>query len=1102
MKKYSQQVNHQLNSVKTTEKHHLCLSTTQPNINLLIGKPKKRKLTPSETEDLRLIQVYIQVMNNDRVIETIKAAIDTQSNVSYAKKRLGKKRPWKQSEYRLVKGIGGYQYSSDPITVKVIKGRQIIKINARTPCEGMFEEEDGPELLLSAQHCAELGIDINSAMKYLLHKRVKFLKTASSPPPNDSYQSCYLAEKKMAEYMKLTGGTDKQPVQCSIKDVKINDIFSEGQKQQIRDICEKYQTVFADSPDDIPPIMKNIKPHVFKTKEGSEPVYCRKPNWGPATRKFLTQWTEKALQQGLMEPAPDSQWASRVVLVPKYRGNKAKGDTPDDIRVCVDFTAINERILKQPPQYPDPYEEMRKASGHLYYFQADGQKQFNSIPLAETSRDMTTTWTPLGLMRWKRLIMGTKDASGRAQQEYSNSMSRFLPGEIHDHIVNFQDDFLGFHNDKSKLIEIFEEFLKMCFKAGITLNPAKISIGTNKAKFYGFHLNKEGISPSERNLDPVKKMTSPTNRKQLRSVLGVFNQFRHFFQRYDRLTTTMQKLLRKNVPWVWSTEAENNFQHIRKELMTGKMYLAAQNRKHPLILETDGSDDGWGAILLQLINGQRRVIKMWSKQWKTMHMKRAPPYYKETAAWMKGMELARIYADYSPYPIQCITDHIPLTYVKSTSGKGPVSQFVLDNLGSLDYTLTYRKGINLVEADAVSRFPCLGPKILAPDGMREAFDILIAALPMGWKPKGTIWVNALKETEFMKQMIMQWVSLFKDPPGAPKRLTPVTERPTVDRIKKIDYGLGIWAPPADNITELLDEALTKDKPFACLVPSCLIHRTPSNKVNRSRLRQASKLVLLDPEMTWVVYGIPTMKHNVYPANMKQNTFGHLTDLRGIIRRGLEFKAEDWVPGQQSLVKEHPDIYTDKAIHPRKSDGFVLYRPTPDETRAVVPKNKIKPLVIWQHQALCHGGHAKVYAALRKHYHWPTMKRDIRLLVQDCAACQLLKAKRNTAHQHFRSKVFCTPRTSWGCDYYGVAISKKGYNNILGAIDLATAECRLFACKGRTAAITTDCILDGIVLRDGCPLRLHSDAAREFLSKSLKRLCKLLGCNQTSTLAHH
>ena len=129
-------------------------------------------------------------------------------------------------------------------------------------------------------------------------------------------------------------------------------------------------------------------------------------------------------------------------------------------------------------------------------------------------------------------------------------------------------------------------------------------------------------------------------------------------------------------------------------------------------------------------------------------------------------------------------------------------------------------------------------------------------------------------------------------------------------------------------------------------------------------------------------------------------------------------------------------------------------------------------------------------------------KQTRTVVRNCVACQLLKAKRARAHRHFRAKVFCTPRTSWGCDFYGVAKSTSGHNNILGAIDLATAECRLFACKNRSAATVLNCLLHGIVLRDGCPLHIHSDAAREFLSKAMKRLCEIVGCKQTTTLAHH
>ena len=92
-------------------------------------------------------------------------------------------------------------------------------------------------------------------------------------------------------------------------------------------------------------------------KEGIKPIYCKRPNWGPAQRRFLKQWIRKALKQGLMEPAPKSTWASRPVLVTKYRGDSVKGSTPDDMRACVDFTAVNEYTVNLPTQYTDPIKE-------------------------------------------------------------------------------------------------------------------------------------------------------------------------------------------------------------------------------------------------------------------------------------------------------------------------------------------------------------------------------------------------------------------------------------------------------------------------------------------------------------------------------------------------------------------------------------------------------------------------------------------------------------------------------------------------------------------------------------------------------------------------
>ena len=106
------------------------------------------------------------------------------------------------------------------------------------------------------------------------------------------------------------------------------------------------------------------------------------------------------------------------------------------------------------------------------------------------------------------------------------------------------------------------------------------------------------------------------------------------------------------------------------------------------------------------------------------------------------------------------------------------------------------------------------------------------------------------------------------------------------------------------------------------------------------------------------------------------------------------------------------------------------------------------------------------------------------------------------HKHFRSKIHCTPRTSYGTDYYEVRKNKLDYNNILDIIDLVTGNVVLRSVQNRTAANTAHSLLYDIVVKKGIPLRFHSDAVKEFLSTAMSTLQFLLGINKSTTLAHN
>ena len=102
-------------------------------------------------------------------------------------------------------------------------------------------------------------------------------------------------------------------------------------------------------------------------------------------------------------------------------------------------------------------------------------------------------------------------------------------------------------------------------------------------------------------------MTPPKDVSGVRSIMGVFNQFRPFIERYDRLVKPIQSLVRKHKKFVWTEEAQKALDKLKEIMLKGDVYLRVQDPKVQLELETDASDDGWGAILYQTVNKQRNV---------------------------------------------------------------------------------------------------------------------------------------------------------------------------------------------------------------------------------------------------------------------------------------------------------------------------------------------------------------------------------------------------------------------------------------------------------------------------------------------------------------
>lgn len=1105
------------------------LNSVKPHTNT------EGKLLPSETKGLRLLQATISYRDVNGVTKTGRVKLDTCSNGCYALPGITLPRPWRPWEPRSVQGIQGTLNAlGNPTYFTLYKQGATVTIDTNDPLPGVLP--DGCVALLGLDAIHDLGIDIAYAVKHQRHMPIKFISDQGHLVENrrnnaikqyveqgyvkeSIVKTCNLSERVVKEYLR-THPNDYKSKSIDIRSVDIAIALSKKTQDKLRDLCKLYDMVFASNTNTLPPVLEGVEPHMFKMKEGAEPVYETRPAFPPAKAQAISEWLQWAIDANLVEKAsPTCSYASRLILAPKYKGSTPKSAPPDGMRVAWAGVRVNDTIVKAVPTYTDAWQQLYKVANTKYKFSADGLKQYWSIPLCEKAREMTAFWTPQGLFQFKRMVMGTKNAATVAQNAYTNALHNMLHSRSFPNIANFADDFLGGADSEESLIQTFEDFLKMCKKAKITLNPQKVRIGYQKEQFFGLTVDNGKIEPAQRNIDPVVNMTYPKNRSELRSVMGVFNQFKHFLPVYARGNSPAMILNALTSPkgdWEF-TDTHRAAVDALKEAVQKGIHLYAPNNNYPLILETDGSDDGWGAVLYQRIGEEKHVIKMWSKQWDTEAWVKKPPYHKEAKAWMNGMTLALPYASCNPFPVQCWTDHTPLTWVKHTSGKGPVSQFIIDTLSQVDYTMNYIKGEENEVADALSRFPMLGPQKLIRSGLANTLDVLFATILKSDIDTTKIWFDAQKDTRFLLPNLYDWSEGRKtlNPEGFKPTAHCYQDRLSVGKIAKLKYTLGIWAPPADKICRQIRAALNHDTPFACLMPSDLIDQLgvdPQGKLLpliKEKAERANKICFLSAGLTWLIHriNIKGQYKHIYVNNritpeieldllMKNLKDSNLAPPLPNHRTRADWIREQVTHGTAAHWAHEP------RIRPAQDGLLVYHSPEDDEYRTVVPQPLQTPLILWKHKNMCHMSTKKVCNALKKNFFFGNMYQKCKQVIDDCALCNLLKARRKHAHKHFRAKLHCTPRTSYGADYYGVKKNKLGYNNILGIIDLATGNLVLNAVQNRTAANTAHTLLYDIVVRKGIPLRFHSDAAKEFLSTAMSTLQSLLGITKSSTLAHN
>ena len=218
------------------------------------------------------------------------------------------------------------------------------------------------------------------------------------------------------------------------------------------------------------------------------------------------------------EPTP---WCAGMVVVPKKS---------NQVRICVDFRALNESVLREVHPLPKVDETLAQMAGATVFSKLDANCGFWQIPLSENCQKLTTFITPFGRYYFKRLPFGICSAP----EYFQRRMSAILEG--HDEVLCHMDDVFIFGQDHDEHDTRLRAALQSIQEAGVTLNPDKCEFSRGSITFLGHVIDANGISADPSKTQAVMDMERPKNIAELRRFMGMANQLGKFSPKLAELS--------------------------------------------------------------------------------------------------------------------------------------------------------------------------------------------------------------------------------------------------------------------------------------------------------------------------------------------------------------------------------------------------------------------------------------------------------------------------------------------------------------------------------------------------------------------------------------
>ena len=476
-------------------------------------------------------------------------------------------------------------------------------------------------------------------------------------------------------------------------------------QQQAKDLFIQYKDLFSKNDMDLG--RTNLVKHNIVLTD-PEPFKERYRTIPPQLYDEVREHLEEMLKLGAIRKSC-SPWASAVVLVRKKNGK---------LRFCIDLRKLNSKTKKDSYSLPRIEATLDHLKGSKIFSTLDLTSGYWQVEMVEDCKQYTAfTVGPLGFWECNLMPFGATNAPATFQRLMEDCL-----GDLNlNWCIVYLDDVVIFAETPEEHLKRLEAVFQKLAQAGLKLKPSKCSFFRKEINYLGHLISSAGIATDKRKVQAVVDWPRPVTVSDVRSFLGFVGYYRRFIKGFSSIARPLLDLTKgleshnrkaaKKIKVIWEDHHEKAFQQL-KTACTDSPVLGYPDYQLPFILHTDASTIGLGAVLYQKQEDGTKVIAYASRSLNKSEANYAPHKLEFLALKWAITEKFKDYL-YGANIFDCYTDNNPLTYVLSSAKLDACGQRWVADLANFNFTLHYKRGMNNVEVDALSR-------IQWPDILTEA----------------------------------------------------------------------------------------------------------------------------------------------------------------------------------------------------------------------------------------------------------------------------------------------------------------------------------------------------------------------------------------------